>query len=110
MGCLSNYPFFILPPGLLIGLEGSRIAALAAKSRLLSDVVEGFGANLPLLVLPYVLDWIVGKEAAEELVGSAAGPKTTEPHATHTLCVACDARSHLLTYINKYRYKYNLHK
>ena len=27
-------------------------------SRLLSDVVEGFGANLPLLVLPYVVDWI----------------------------------------------------
>lgn len=36
--------------------------------RLLSDVVEGFGGNLPLLILPYVLDWIVGKEAAEELV------------------------------------------
>ena len=35
--------------------------------RLLSDVVEGFGGNLPLLILPYVLDWIVGKEAAEEL-------------------------------------------
>lgn len=49
VGCLSNYPFFIL---------------------LLSDVVEGFGANLPLLVLPYVVDWIVGKEAAEDFVGS----------------------------------------
>ena len=49
VGCLSNFPFFIL---------------------LLSDIVEGFGANLPMLVLPYVIDWIVGKEAAEELVGS----------------------------------------
>ncbi|CAJ1384343.1 unnamed protein product [Effrenium voratum] len=49
VGCLSNFPFFIL---------------------LISDVVEGFGANLPLLVLPYVIDWVVGKEAAEALVGS----------------------------------------
>ncbi|CAK9095326.1 Putative sulfoquinovose importer, partial [Durusdinium trenchii] len=49
VGCVSNFPFSIL---------------------LLSDVVEGFGGNLPLLILPYVLDWIVGKEAAEELVGS----------------------------------------
>ncbi|CAJ1396335.1 unnamed protein product [Effrenium voratum] len=50
VGCLSNYPFKVL---------------------LVSDVVEGLGANMPLLVLPYVVDWVVGKAAAEALVGSA---------------------------------------
>jgi len=31
---------------------------------------QGFGANLPLLVLPYVVDWVVGKQAAIDLIGS----------------------------------------
>ena len=31
---------------------------------------QGFGANLPLLVLPYVVDWVVGPQAATDLVGS----------------------------------------
>ena len=63
--------------------------------------MEGFGANLPLLVLPYVLDWIVGKEAATELVGSAAQPKAT----------ICSHGSILLkaytTYYTIYIYIYN---
>jgi len=49
VGCFSNFPFMIL---------------------LVSDLVEGFGANLPLLVLPYVVDWVVGKQAAIDLIGS----------------------------------------
>lgn len=49
VGCFSNYPFMIL---------------------LVSDIVEGFGANLPLIVLPYVIDWVVGKTAATDLLGS----------------------------------------
>lgn len=49
VGCFSNFPYMIL---------------------LISDLVEGFGANLPLLVLPYVVDWVVGPQAATDLVGS----------------------------------------
>ena len=82
VGCLSNFPFFILFLGfdvdllsmLLSKLEGRyrgighRVwlllvgclaPALRVSLRLLSDIVEGFGANLPMLVLPYVIDWIV---------------------------------------------------
>jgi len=49
VACFSNFPYMIL---------------------LISDLVEGFGANLPLLVLPYVVDWVVGPQAATDLVGS----------------------------------------
>jgi len=49
VSCFKNYPYSIL---------------------VLSDMVEGFGANLPMVVLPYILDWVVGKQAAEDLMGS----------------------------------------
>mmetsp|Transcript_31469 Transcript_31469/g.57148 ORF Transcript_31469/g.57148 Transcript_31469/m.57148 type:complete len:675 (-) Transcript_31469:482-2506(-) len=37
---------------------------------LISDVVEGFGANLPMAVLPYVTEWVIGREACEAFIGS----------------------------------------
>ena len=35
-----------------------------------NTTLQGFGANLPLLILPYVVDWVVGPEAAINLIGS----------------------------------------
>jgi len=49
VACFKNFPYAIL---------------------VISDVVEGFGANLPMVVLPYILDWVVGRQAAEDLIGS----------------------------------------
>lgn len=37
---------------------------------LMSDVVEGFGSNLPMQVLPYITEWVIGAEACKEFIGS----------------------------------------
>jgi len=71
-----------------MGVAQTIVAAMCNwpfRMLIISDIVEGVGANLPMIVLPYVLKWVIGWRAIEE-----AG-------LTVSLLYAILAGGHLLT-------------